>query len=218
MNRAVDYVAAGAAQVDGFHDVDLAGGGPCAIHVVLRQHPERRPQALASGQLDARLDSAIAKGEAIAGVDAGRGVVLAAGVFFLCRDDQAAVHELGVIRQVPLELVIAPAGDTVLRTIAGLEEPGLGVELRRVELIAPDQREVVAGRHGLVVLDQERRVTDVLVAGRRWRRCRLWFRLWLRSWRGRRLDGLGGRCFGLGRRAVSTAAAGGQDGHERGPQ
>jgi hypothetical protein len=45
---------------DDLHQVDLAAGSPAAVLVVHRQHPQRRPQALAPGHLGAELDTAVA--------------------------------------------------------------------------------------------------------------------------------------------------------------
>ena len=52
--------------------------------------------------------------------------------------------ELGVVRQVILQLIIAPARNAVLGTVARFEEPNVGIQLRTIELIAPDQGQSVA--------------------------------------------------------------------------
>ena len=44
---------------DDLHQVDLAAGGPATVGVVHRQHPQRRPQALAPGHLGAELETTV---------------------------------------------------------------------------------------------------------------------------------------------------------------
>ena len=40
------------------HDVELAARGPADAGEVVAEHPERRPESLSRGELDARLDAA----------------------------------------------------------------------------------------------------------------------------------------------------------------
>src|SRR6056297_1565296 len=144
MDRTEDIVAAAdaagaglAIQVGRFDDIDLAGGSPAAVRAVLGQHPEGRPQALPCRQLDARLDTAVSKGEAITGRDPRRGVAEIVHGLAPRGDLQDTVFKLRIVGQIPLQLVVAPsrrqAGDAAvadeIRTVAGLEEPGLRIQL-----------------------------------------------------------------------------------------
>ncbi len=70
MNRAVDRVVAGHAEIDRLDDVDLARCRPATVDIVLRQHPERGPDALAGRQTDTCLDPAVAQCKTVARVDA----------------------------------------------------------------------------------------------------------------------------------------------------
>src|ERR1700759_2504299 len=56
------------------HHVDLAAVGPTDPVVVASDGPERRPQALAAGQLDPRLQLPVARLEAALGLDGAGGV------------------------------------------------------------------------------------------------------------------------------------------------
>src|SRR6056297_3803216 len=178
MDRTEDIVAAAdaagaglAIQVGRFDDIDLAGGSPAAVRAVLGQHPEGRPQALPCRQLDARLDTAVSKGEAITGRDPRRGVAEIVHGLAPRGDLQNTVFKLRIVGQIPLQLVVAPsrrqAGDAAvadkIRTVAGFEEPGLRIQLGVIELVAPDERQqvAVADRKGRRYL--ERRVVDVEV-------------------------------------------------------
>ena len=154
MNRAEDLVAASAVEIDRFHDIDLADGRPVAwissrtdVVVVLRQHPEGRPKALARGELDAGFYAPVLERETIAGIDSGRrepevSDPLAAGL-----DLEHAVFETGVVRQVILQLIVAPARNTVLAAVTGFEEPDLRVQLSAVEFVAPHEGQQITVRY-----------------------------------------------------------------------
>src|SRR5699024_12664507 len=71
VNGAVDSTRLG---TDVLHDVDLAGVGPRSLRKLLPQHPERRPDPLAGGHLDACLDTAVLGGDVVLRGDARRGV------------------------------------------------------------------------------------------------------------------------------------------------
>src|SRR5262249_18013675 len=60
MHRPVDSCGFAA---DVFHDVDLAAGGPVRRGNVITEHPEGGPDTLSEGDLNARLESAIALAE-----------------------------------------------------------------------------------------------------------------------------------------------------------
>ena len=160
-------VAAAAAEIDRFHDVDLPRGGPAAVGVFLWQQPERGPKALAGRQADARLDAAVAQREAAPGVDPRRGELKAVLRLAPGGDDQVAVFDAGAIGQIPLQLVVAPAGNPIFAAVAGFKKPSGRVKPGGVEFIAPDQPHPAAGRDRRVVGDGERGIADVDVVPRR---------------------------------------------------
>lgn len=125
---------------DVLQDVDFAAGRPPGGADVVAEHPERRPDTLAFGDLDARLEAAIGPARLALGQQARRGVHLAAQRFLARGDHQIAVAvERGVLRAVGvvLELGVAPA------VVVAEIEPPLGRidggAVGPLELVAPDQ-------------------------------------------------------------------------------
>ena len=164
-----------AANIDGFHDVNFAAGRESAVEtlcrsrallIVLRKHPERRPNALTGRQLHARLESSVPECVAILRRDARGGETVATDRFAFSVDNEPPAFEPSIIREVVLTLVVAPARDAVLAAVAFFEEPRLGVELRAVELVTPDQCQHVAVGHREARRLRQRRVGNVYVGGR----------------------------------------------------
>src|SRR5205814_7693908 len=98
---------------------------------VAAQHPPGWPRSLLDRQLDARLHAAVRPRLRALRLHAGRGVVVAAVVLALGRDDEVAVLHRGVLAAVVLEFVVAPAA------AACLEDP-VGAD-GAVELVRPDE-------------------------------------------------------------------------------
>ena len=96
-------------------------------------------------------------------------VVVAVGGLAARLDLEQPVLEPGVVRQIPLQLVVAPtrrqADDAAVadefRAVARREEPGLRIELCVVEFVTPDQHRVHAGHYFEVIGDRQGRVVDV---------------------------------------------------------
>ena len=76
---------------DVLHDVDLAACGPAHSGDVLPQQPERRPEALSIGNLDARLETAVGLVELVLGENSAGGVLGAQVRLLDGLDDQVAV-------------------------------------------------------------------------------------------------------------------------------
>src|SRR6185312_3050290 len=107
---------------------------------VVAQHPERRPDALPAGDLDARLEVPVLLREQARGVEARRGVLagpvparVVAGAVLRGRDDEVAALDDGVLgaRRVVLELVVPPAAAAgVVAPLARIDRGAIGpVEL-----------------------------------------------------------------------------------------
>src|SRR2546429_1225973 len=58
-----------------FHDVDLAAVGPVSCIDVVTQHPKRRPNALARGDLNSRFKPPVSLGELVLGEQSCRSIV-----------------------------------------------------------------------------------------------------------------------------------------------
>ena len=82
---------------DIFHDVNLATSGPVDGINVCAQHPERGPDALSTGNLDARFHAAIGPRPFALGEQPRRGVTVAAVALRFGLDDQLSAHDAGVI-------------------------------------------------------------------------------------------------------------------------
>src|SRR5580698_6064328 len=119
----------------GFHHVNLSRRWPTAILLLLRQHPQSRPDALARGELGAELELAVPLVEERAAVafssfQPGRSVA-AAVVRFLHRPNvEHPILDERVLRfaRVILELVVAPPADpdiaiVIEEAIAEIEIP-----------------------------------------------------------------------------------------------
>ena len=78
----------------GFHNIDLAAGGPTAVGIIRGHHPERRPHTFTAGKLDARFDMAVTEVLLMLGNDTGRGERFAVVRFLLSDDDQIAVFDV----------------------------------------------------------------------------------------------------------------------------
>jgi hypothetical protein len=102
---------------------------------VVAQHPERGPQSLPARDLHARHDPAVALGAQALGLEARRGVGLAAERLGTRLDHEGAAVEPGVLDPIgiELELGVSPA---VAPDVPG---PARGVECGAVELVVPDQ-------------------------------------------------------------------------------
>src|SRR5262249_47628069 len=116
-------VNGGGFAADVLQDVNLAAGRPASFFDIAPQHPARRPQPFAIRNLDPRFESAVRRGETIAGMEAGGGVfprhAVGPGVRLAAGDDkQRAVSNDGVLWRaigVVLQFTVAPtvAADVV---------------------------------------------------------------------------------------------------------
>ncbi len=138
MNGGVDLaLVPGIADV--LHDVNLAAVGPSGTRIIRAEHPECGPDALAFGDLHARLDATVGPRLLAQRLDASRGVVVGAVSFFLGGDDEIAVAVHGrVVGRVGVvfELAVAKA------IAARVKHPFGGIDGRTrgaVELIAPNE-------------------------------------------------------------------------------
>ncbi len=110
-------------------NIDFTAHRPAHVRVG-GQHPERWPQALTFRQLEARLKTAIgplAAGRHIRCTNASRGIVQSLDPFLAGGDLESAVGDVKVVGAVGLQLIVAPAADTVLAAVTFLDIPGAGV-------------------------------------------------------------------------------------------
>ena len=127
--RAVNRAVIGAlvtGLADVLHDVYLATGGPAHAVNVCAEHPERRPDALSTGNFNPRLHAAISPGPFTLGQHSGRGVTArdAVGpgeVLLLGFNDQLAVDNPCIVRAagIGLKFVITIATATYVITPFG---------------------------------------------------------------------------------------------------
>ena len=133
------------------HDVDLPGLRPADLLDVVAEHPERRPEARGTGNLDARLDPAVLELAEVPREQARRRELARAVVAALRavgpqdRDDEVALAVGRGVRRaggVGLELVVPPAHEADRRAVAEVVPPGRRVRGRAgraVELVAPGE-------------------------------------------------------------------------------
>ena len=138
VRRAIRPFAVGIS-VDDFHNIQLAAGGPCAVGRVRGHHPERTPQSLPGSGLNARFDTAVRKLELLVSADSTRGVSIALNGLLAGANGQVAVSDGQVVAGIPLEFIIAPAGDALCGAISLLNIPVGQVEGVAVEFITPHQ-------------------------------------------------------------------------------
>ena len=130
-------------------NVDLAVGGPGAVLVRFRQHPDGGPQPLPDGHLGANLELAVGAAElpggtnparrpgerlALLGRARRRDVILLPG-----GDHQRAVlhrHVLGAAR-VELQFVVPPAGNAVGVPVPDHGRPLRGIQAGAAEFVLP---------------------------------------------------------------------------------
>ena len=81
-----------------------------------------------------------------------------------------SILEPGTVRQIPLQFVVAPPRVAVLAPVTALEIPGFRIELRRIEVVTPDECHRIARRYRGVVGNAQGRIVDIDVDWWRWRR------------------------------------------------
>src|SRR5258706_9996721 len=128
---------------DVFHDVDLAASGPSRGADVVAQHPKRRPDALAVGNLYSRLKTSVGLAELIPGQQSRRSVITSEAVgtgksFFERLDCQHSAFEIRVCRaaRIRLEFAVTPA------VAAKIKGPLACINrraVRTIELVTPHQ-------------------------------------------------------------------------------
>src|SRR5690349_5594781 len=80
------------------HYVDLTAGRPSHLADVGAQIPERRPDSLALGHLDASLNPRVdPEGLVSAGINSSRGILASAEALLACLDNQVAILDAGVL-------------------------------------------------------------------------------------------------------------------------
>src|SRR5262249_52797335 len=108
----------------GLHHVDLPGGGPRPVLLVLREHPQGGPDAPAGRQLRPELEPAVGLAEQrgavlLSGLEPRRRVPAAVDRLLERPDVDPPVPDKGVARLpgVVLEFVVAPAGDPLVGVV-----------------------------------------------------------------------------------------------------
>ena len=147
----VNFVAPNT-QVNRFHDVDLATGGPDAIGPIGRQHPDGRPHTLTAGDPGANFDPTVGKIELVfcaqprrgEGHGAGGIVRVVGGIIIVQRraaealffgdNMQVSIVNEGIVRAICITLLLGITAPGAIDLVG----PIVGLYLSRLEFVFPE--------------------------------------------------------------------------------
>src|SRR5690348_11439656 len=90
------------------HNIYLTTGRPAAKYIVLRQHPQRRPDTFAFWKFGSYINTSVFKYFLTARYDLARCIILSAKRFLSCFDQQLTILEKKILRAtgIILEFII----------------------------------------------------------------------------------------------------------------